>query len=67
MHNCKSYILIPSIGVIAVSSLHPDPIEAVSRLYESQKVPLFDKGFVDPNVLKYYVLVHDCQLGDFSK
>ncbi|RKP26919.1 ER-golgi trafficking TRAPP I complex 85 kDa subunit-domain-containing protein, partial [Syncephalis pseudoplumigaleata] len=57
----------PVACVIAVSSLHPDPIEAMSRLYDSQKVALFDKGFVDHNVLKYYVLVHDCQLGDFSK
>jgi hypothetical protein len=53
--------------LIAVSSLQEDAIEQLAQLYDAQRPPLFDKGFVDPKIFKYYVVVHDCQLADLEK
>jgi hypothetical protein len=55
------------LGLIAVSSLQEDAIEQLAQLYDAQRPPLFDKGFVDPKIFKYYVVVHDCQLADLEK
>ncbi|RKP05344.1 hypothetical protein THASP1DRAFT_32816 [Thamnocephalis sphaerospora] len=57
----------PVACVIAVSSLQENAVEELAQLYESQSPALFDKGFADPKVLKFFVLVHDCQLADFAK
>ncbi|RUP46788.1 ER-golgi trafficking TRAPP I complex 85 kDa subunit-domain-containing protein [Jimgerdemannia flammicorona] len=50
----------PVAIIIAVSSANPDPINTLLRPYDpASPAPIFDKGFMDPNVLKYYVLIHD--------
>jgi len=49
------------IGIYAVSTLHPDPVNACNQLQAQNNWPLiFEKGFLDPNVLKHFLLVQDC-------
>ncbi|ORX43881.1 hypothetical protein DM01DRAFT_1295694 [Hesseltinella vesiculosa] len=52
----------PVAVVIAISSANPDPMGTIMQLY-NPNVPAFtlDKPFVDPNILRYYVLLHDPQ------
>ena len=52
-------------GIIAVSTSSPEPLNAFAALYdETSPERLFrDKPWVDPGVLRYYVLVHDLSTG----
>lgn len=52
-------------GMLAVSTANPEPLNAFAELYEATSPDkLFaDKPWVDPNVLRYYVLVHDATVG----
>jgi len=50
----------PVACVIAISSRHPDPIEELRQMYANttagdQRLP----QWVNPDYLRYYVLVHD--------
>ncbi|KAF9350587.1 Trafficking protein particle complex 8 [Mortierella sp. NVP85] len=54
----------PVACVIAISSLSPDPINEVHQLNNMSTPPIvFEKAFMDPTLLKYYVLIHDCSKG----
>jgi hypothetical protein len=55
-------------GVLAVSSMHSEPLNAFASLYAaSSREQLFKEyPWIDPNVLKYYVIVHDVNRGDLS-
>jgi len=51
-----------------ISSSNPDPINTLLKLFHSQQPPpIFNKGFMDPNVLKYYVLLHDATRGKLEE
>jgi len=58
----------PVACVIAVSSLSPDPINEIHQLNNlSTPSIVFEKTFMDPTLLKYYVLIHDCTKGNLDK
>jgi hypothetical protein len=51
-----------------VSSLSPDPINEIHQLNNlSTPSIVFEKTFMDPSLLKYYVLIHDCAEGNLDK
>lgn len=56
--------LSPS-GIIAVSTANPEPLNAFAALYEATSPDtLFkDKPWMDPTVLRYYVVIHDLSTG----
>ncbi|KAF9320941.1 Trafficking protein particle complex 8 [Podila horticola] len=57
----------PVACVIAVSSLSPDPINEIHQLNNlSTPSIVFEKTFMDPSLLKYYVLIHDCTKGNLD-
>ncbi|CAG8551197.1 225_t:CDS:10 [Funneliformis mosseae] len=50
----------PVACIIAISSSNPDPENTLLQLYnDTTPAPIFEKGFMDPNILKYCVLLHD--------
>ncbi|KAI9480322.1 MAG: ER-golgi trafficking TRAPP I complex 85 kDa subunit-domain-containing protein [Benjaminiella poitrasii] len=53
----------PVATMIAISSTDPDPVSTIMQLY-NPNVPSFtiDKPYVDTNVLRYYVILHDSNL-----
>lgn len=58
----------PVASVIAISSRNPAPIEMLRRLYAEtsqgeRRLPVW----VDPEYLRYYVLVHDEERSDITK
>ncbi|KAG0255917.1 Trafficking protein particle complex 8 [Actinomortierella ambigua] len=57
----------PVACIIAISSLSTDPINEIHYLTNvSTPQAAFDKGYMDPTTLKYYVLIHDCRKGDLT-
>ncbi|KAI8599084.1 ER-golgi trafficking TRAPP I complex 85 kDa subunit-domain-containing protein [Dissophora ornata] len=57
----------PVACVIAISSLSPDPINEIHHLSNMSTPPIvFEKTFMDPALLKYYVLIHDCSKGNID-
>ncbi|KAI8068329.1 ER-golgi trafficking TRAPP I complex 85 kDa subunit-domain-containing protein [Gongronella butleri] len=52
----------PVAVMIAISSANPDPMGTIMQLY-NPNVPSFviDRPYVDTNILRYYVLIHDPQ------
>jgi hypothetical protein len=49
-------------GIVAVSASEPNPLERARQLYQAQAPPPpLDRAYVDGNVLRFYVLVHDVQ------
>ncbi len=55
-------IFLPSSGIIAVSSQVEKPNEAVLELYDDRNPPApFKTGILDPNIPKFYLLLHDGQ------
>ncbi|KAF9360780.1 Trafficking protein particle complex 8 [Mortierella sp. AD094] len=58
----------PIACVIAISSLSPDPINEIHELNKMSTPPLvFEKAYMDPALLKYYVLLHDCSKGNLDR
>ncbi|KAK3949969.1 ER-golgi trafficking TRAPP I complex 85 kDa subunit-domain-containing protein [Pseudoneurospora amorphoporcata] len=58
----------PVACVIAISSRHPAPIEALRQLYSEttpaeQRIP----PWIDGDFLRYYVLIHDEERSDITK
>ncbi|KAG0240476.1 Trafficking protein particle complex 8 [Mortierella sp. GBA43] len=54
----------PVACVIAISSLSQDPINEIHQLNNMSTPPIvFEKTFMDPTLMKYYVLIHDCSKG----
>jgi hypothetical protein len=50
----------PVAIVYTVSSSTADPMATMMELINSHNViPGSERGFIDPNVLRYYVLIHD--------
>ncbi|KAG9298934.1 hypothetical protein G9A89_015956 [Geosiphon pyriformis] len=50
----------PVACIIAISTSNPDPINTLNQLFNANTpAPIYEKGFMDPNILKYYVLLHD--------
>lgn len=51
----------PVAVLLAVSSASPDPMNDFARLYEtsSQQQPFPAHPYINPDTLKYYVLIHD--------
>lgn len=52
----------PVAVFIAISASDPDPMTTITQLY-NPNIPSFtvDKPFIDPSVLRYYVILHDPQ------
>ncbi|KAI9496625.1 ER-golgi trafficking TRAPP I complex 85 kDa subunit-domain-containing protein [Zychaea mexicana] len=50
----------PVAIMIVISSTNPDPMGTITQLY-NPNIPSFtvDRPYVDPNILRYYVLLHD--------
>ncbi|OBZ80858.1 Trafficking protein particle complex subunit 8, partial [Choanephora cucurbitarum] len=50
----------PVATMIVISSANPDPVSTIMQLY-NPNVPSFtiDKPYVDTNILRYYVVLHD--------
>ncbi|CAG8766675.1 20118_t:CDS:2, partial [Gigaspora rosea] len=47
-------------GILATSSSNENPIDTLRQMYNiTTPAPIFEKGFMDPNILKCYVLLHD--------
>lgn len=57
------------VGLMAVSTAHPEPLNALASLYAATSpTELYkDQPYMDPNVLRYYVVVHDVRNGDLSE
>ncbi|PWN20691.1 hypothetical protein BCV69DRAFT_312642 [Microstroma glucosiphilum] len=57
----------PVCILLAVSSQSPDPLNALASLYAATQAQNCDafggRPYMDPNVLRYYVLIHDCAKG----
>ncbi|KAI7902118.1 ER-golgi trafficking TRAPP I complex 85 kDa subunit-domain-containing protein [Cokeromyces recurvatus] len=53
----------PVATMIVISSTNPDPVSTIMQLY-NPNVPSFtiDKPYVDTNILRYYVVLHDSNL-----
>ncbi|KAF8977179.1 Trafficking protein particle complex 8 [Entomortierella lignicola] len=57
----------PIACVIAISSLSPDPINEIHQLNNmSTPTIVFEKAYMDPTLLKYYILIHDCSKGNLE-
>ena len=54
---------------MAVSTAHPEPLNALASLYAATSpTELYkDQPYMDPNVLRYYVVVHDVRNGDLAE
>ncbi|KAI8381466.1 ER-golgi trafficking TRAPP I complex 85 kDa subunit-domain-containing protein [Radiomyces spectabilis] len=50
----------PVATLIVISSANPDPMGTIMQLY-NPNIPSFtvDKPYVDPNILRFYLLLHD--------
>jgi hypothetical protein len=53
----------PVATMIVISSLNTDPISTIMQLY-NPNIPSFtlDKPYIDTNILRYYVVLHDPNL-----
>ena len=55
----------PVVYLYATSASHPEPLNALASLYESTspaRLSTADRhAFVDPNILRYYVVIHDAR------
>ncbi|CAG8490645.1 13824_t:CDS:10 [Cetraspora pellucida] len=50
----------PVACILAISSSNANPIDTLRQMCNiTTLAPIFEKGFMDPNVLKCYVLLHD--------
>ncbi|KAG0313384.1 Trafficking protein particle complex 8, partial [Dissophora globulifera] len=57
----------PVACVIAISSMSQDPLNEIHQLNNMSTPPLvFERTFMDPSILKYYVLLHDCSKGNLD-
>lgn len=58
----------PVCILYAVTSSTPDPMATMMELVNKHNIiPGSDRGFIDPNVLRYYVLIHDGQKSSMEK
>ncbi|CAH9127748.1 unnamed protein product [Cuscuta epithymum] len=58
----------PVACILAVSSKDEDPINKLVDLFNTNQLPpLLNDGFMDPNILKHFVLVHNNQDGPPEK
>ncbi|KAH6855647.1 ER-golgi trafficking TRAPP I complex 85 kDa subunit-domain-containing protein [Chaetomium sp. MPI-CAGE-AT-0009] len=65
---CHESFAHPVACVMAISSRHPAPIEALQKLYrETSQGERSLPPWVDGEYLRYYVLVHDEENGDITK
>ena len=56
----------PVACILAVSSHHPEPIDALLGLYNTTNNALLPR-YIDSGFLRYYVLVHDEDKDDIEK
>ncbi|KAK4158273.1 hypothetical protein C8A00DRAFT_10922 [Chaetomidium leptoderma] len=65
---CHESFAHPVACVMAISSRHPAPIEALQKLYrETSQGERSLPPWVDGDYLRYYILVHDEENGDITK
>ena len=49
-----------NLGIYAISSSNPDPVKAAKTLSSEGHLPhVYKRGFMDPNILKLFLIVHD--------
>lgn len=64
---CLTLLSRPKLVVLGVSTAHPDPIAELTRLMDTcRQAPIFQRGFLDPEVPKYFILLHDSASSDYS-
>ncbi|KAJ3048861.1 Trafficking protein particle complex 8 [Rhizophlyctis rosea] len=50
----------PVACLVVVSTSNPDPIGTAAQLFREGNLPsVYDRGFLDPAILKHYLLLHD--------
>lgn len=64
-HRLPYYRAHATLGMLAVSTSNPEPLNAFAELYDrtSPEKLYHDKPHMDPHVLRFYVLVHDLSAG----
>ncbi|KAJ3290282.1 hypothetical protein HK104_006882 [Borealophlyctis nickersoniae] len=52
----------PVSWLVVVSTANPDPVATAQSLSAENNLPaIFDRGYMDPNISKHYLLLHDEQ------
>ena len=57
------------IGLLATTTANPEPLNALASLYSATSATRLavDKPYVDPTILRYYVVLHDVRNGDLDE
>jgi hypothetical protein len=62
------WYFILTLAIYAVSTKDDDPVKLARSLAEESNLPpIYKIGYMDPNILKIFLLVHDCQAGEASE
>lgn len=58
-----------STGLLVTSASHPEPLNAIADLYAATSPTTLGKErpYMDPNILRYYVVLHDVQSDTVSR
>lgn len=52
----------PVAIINVVSTENDDPVSAIGKLFDMKNLPEeFHKNYVDPDIIQFYILVHDNQ------
>lgn len=55
-------------GINVVTTQHPDPVAALSQLYDPQRPPPpLHEPWANSNILQAYVLLHDASVPGYSQ
>lgn len=55
-------------GVVVISSANLDPLNTLLKLYQQNAPPpALNKPYIDPNILKYYLILHDGSSGKMDE
>ncbi|KAJ3363286.1 Trafficking protein particle complex 8 [Allomyces javanicus] len=63
-HECFEH---PIAILYVVSTRCPEPVAALARLTNlASSLPVFEQGWMDPNLQRYHVLLHDSDVDDYA-
>ncbi|KNE64012.1 hypothetical protein AMAG_09071 [Allomyces macrogynus ATCC 38327] len=63
-HDCFEH---PIAILYVVSTRCPEPVAALARLTNlASSLPVFEQGWMDPNLQRYHVLLHDGDVDDYA-
>ena len=68
-YRCDVAELTINIGLLATTTANPEPLNALASLYSATSATRLatDKPYVDPTILRYYVVLHDVRNGDLDE